>query len=134
MHTCLGGDHDSTHSAYVDYAELLPDLFQHKAGIFYVPLASEKDPQRVLSIIQKHLKPDQRVFVGVINVIDNLIETPEVVRDRVLLANKYIPLGQLGTIDDCGFSPFEDDVSTGCDIAFAKIQARIEGTKMASER
>jgi len=134
IHTCPGGDHDSTHSADVDYAELLPDLFQLKAGNFYVQLASEKDPRRVLSIIQKHLKPDQRVFVGVINVIDNEVETPEVVCDRVLMAAEYIPLAQLGTTDDCGFSPFEDDTSTGRDIAFAKIQARVKGTQMASER
>lgn len=134
VHTCPGGDHDSTHSADVDYAELLPDLFQLKAGNFYVQLASEKDPRRVLSIIQQYLKPDQRVFVGVINVIDNRIETPEEVRDRVLLAAEYIPLDQLGTTDDCGFSPFEDDTSTGRDIAFAKIRARVKGTQLASEQ
>ena len=28
VHTCPGGDRDSTHSADVDYAELLPSLFQ----------------------------------------------------------------------------------------------------------
>ncbi len=134
VHTCPGGDHDSTHSADVDYAELLPELFQLKAGNFYVQLASEKDPRRVLSIIQQQLKPEQRVFVGVINVIDNAIETAEVVRDRVFLAAEYIPLEQLGTTDDCGFSPFEDDTSTGRDIAFTKIQVRVKGTQMASER
>jgi len=133
VHTCPGGDHDSTHSADVDYAELLPDLFQLKAGNFYVQLASEKDPRRVLAIIKEHLKPDQRVFIGVINVINNKIETPEQVRDRVLLAAEYIPLEQLGTTDDCGFSPFEDDTSTGRDIAFAKIEARVKGTQMAAE-
>ena len=32
VHTCPGGDQDSTHSADVDYAELLPDLFTLKRG------------------------------------------------------------------------------------------------------
>ena len=32
VHVCPGGDHDSTHSADVDYAGLLPDLFQLHAG------------------------------------------------------------------------------------------------------
>ena len=134
VHTCPGGDRNSTHSADIDYSELLPDLFQLKAGNFYVQLASEKDPRRVLSVIRQYLKPDQRVFVGVINVIDNEIETPEIVCSRVLLAAEYIPLEQLGTTDDCGFSPFEDDTSTGRDIAFAKIQARVQGTQIAFER
>ena len=43
VHTCPGGDRDSTHSADVDYAELLPSLFQLKAGNFYVALAGETD-------------------------------------------------------------------------------------------
>ena len=37
----------------------------------------------------------------------------------------------LGTTDDCGFSPFADDASTSRDIAFAKIRARVEGTRLA---
>ncbi|HEY1250575.1 MAG TPA: 5-methyltetrahydropteroyltriglutamate--homocysteine methyltransferase, partial [Thermoanaerobaculia bacterium] len=40
--------------------------------------------------------------------------------------------GHLGSTDDCGFSPFGDDVSTSRDAAFAKIKARVEGTAMAS--
>ncbi len=45
-----------------------------------------------------------------------------------------IPNGQLGTTDDCDFSPFADDVVTGRDTAFAKVAARVEGTAMAAER
>ena len=40
VHTCPGGDRDSTHSAEVDYADLLPLLFELNAGRFYVELAS----------------------------------------------------------------------------------------------
>jgi 5-methyltetrahydropteroyltriglutamate--homocysteine methyltransferase len=87
----------------------------------------------VLKIIRKYLKPDQRVFVGVVAPIDPHIETPEEVRDRVLQAAEYIPVAQLGTTDDCGFSPFSDDTSTTRDTAFAKIRARVLGTAMAAE-
>ena len=34
VHTCPGGDQDSTHSADVDYAELLPLLFEMKVKDF----------------------------------------------------------------------------------------------------
>ncbi|ADE15626.1 Methionine synthase vitamin-B12 independent [Nitrosococcus halophilus Nc 4] len=133
VHTCPGGDQDSTHSADVDYAELLPSLFKLEAGNFYVQMASEKDPERVLSIIARHLRPQQRVFIGVINVLDPHVESPETVRDRVLQAAAFIPVHQLGTTDDCGFSPFEDDTSTGRETAFAKIRARVIGTKLAAK-
>ena len=133
IHTCPGGDRDSTHSADVDYSELLPSLFELKAGNFYVSLAGEKDRVRVLKIIRQYLKPDQHVFIGVIATIDPRIETPEEVRDLVREAADYIPVEQLGTTDDCGFSPFADDTSTNRDTAFEKIRSRVQGTRLASE-
>ena len=49
----------------------------------------------------------------------------------MLEASDFIPLIQLGTTDDCGFSPFGDDLSTARDTVFAKIRARVEGTQLA---
>ncbi len=132
VHTCPGGDRDSTHSADVDYAELLPGLFELKAGNFYVALAGEKDRARALRIIRDYIKPAQRVFVGVISPIDPHIDTEMEVRDRVLEAAEYIGVNQLGTTDDCGFAPFCDDTSTSRETAFAKIRARVAGTALAS--
>ena len=133
VHTCPGGDRDSTHSADVDYAALLPSLFQLRVGSFYIALAGETDRAHVLKIIRQYMKPDHRIFVGVVAPIDPHIESPEEVRDRVLEAAQYIPLAQLGTTDDCGFSPFCDDTSTTRDTAFAKIRARVQGTTLATE-
>jgi 5-methyltetrahydropteroyltriglutamate--homocysteine methyltransferase len=132
VHTCPGGDRDSTHSADVDYAELLPSLFELKVRNFYIALAGEEDRVRVLKIIRQHMKPGHRVFVGVVAPIDPRIDTPEEVRDRVLEAADYIPADQLGTTDDCGFSPFCDDTSTSRETAFAKIRARVQGTELAA--
>ncbi|HEX6353189.1 5-methyltetrahydropteroyltriglutamate--homocysteine methyltransferase [Actinophytocola sp.] len=134
VHTCPGGDQDSVHSLDIDYAELLPQLFSLRAGSFYLQLASEPDPERVLRIVREHSRDDQRIFVGVTDPIDPTIETPEQVRDRVLLAADHIPVERLGTCDDCGFSPFADDTSTSRETAFAKIEARVRGTELAAER
>jgi 5-methyltetrahydropteroyltriglutamate--homocysteine methyltransferase len=87
-----------------------------------------------LKIIREYMKPAHRIFVGVVAPIDPRIETPEEVCDRVLEAAEYIPLAQLGTTDDCGFSPFSDDTSTSRDTAFAKIRARVLGTALAAEK
>jgi 5-methyltetrahydropteroyltriglutamate--homocysteine methyltransferase len=133
VHTCPGADRDSTHSAEVDYAELLPSLFDLKVDNFYIALAGEKDRVRVLKIIRACMKPGQRVFVGVIAPIDPHIETPEEVRERVLEAASFIPIEQLGTTDDCGFSPFSDDTSTSRDTAFEKIRSRVLGTALAAK-
>lgn len=133
VHTCPGSDQDSAHSLDVPYGELLPSLLQLNAGNFYIQLASEKDPRGVLEVIRDYAQPAQRIFIGVIDPIDPRVETAEEVRDRVLQAAEYIPVEQLGSTDDCGFSPFGDDTSTPRETAFAKIRARVEGTRMASE-
>jgi 5-methyltetrahydropteroyltriglutamate--homocysteine methyltransferase len=133
VHTCPGGDRDSTHSADVDYAALLPSLFQLKVGNFYIALAGERDQVRVLKMIRDYMKPEQQIFVGVIAPIDPHVETSQGVCDRVMQALEYIPVGQLGTTDDCGFAPFADDISTSRDTAFAKIRARVVGTASAEQ-
>lgn len=133
VHVCPGGDRDSTHSADIPYAGLLPALFQMKAGRFYLQMASEPDKKRVLRLVSQLMSPLHMVFVGVIDPIDRVMETASQVRDRVLEAAYFIPSHQLGTTDDCGFSPFADDSSTARDTAFRKIRVRVEGTRLAAE-
>jgi 5-methyltetrahydropteroyltriglutamate--homocysteine methyltransferase len=134
VHSCPGGDHDSTHSADISYADLLPLLFELNAGNFYLEYAGEKDKPSVLASIKENLRPSQRLFIGVTNVLEPRVETPEEIRDIILEAAEVIPHEQLGTTDDCGFSPFADDLSTSRDTAFAKIRSRIEGTKLAEQK
>ncbi len=132
VHTCPGGDRDSTHSADVDYSNFLPRLFDLNVGYFCVALRGEVDRTKVLSMLRQHVRPGRQIFVGVVSPIDPRIDTPEEVRDLVLEAAEYIPIENLGTTDDCGFAPFSDDRSTTRDTAFAKIEARVRGTELAS--
>lgn len=134
VHTCPGGDHDSTHSADIDYLDLLPDLFNLHAGSFYLEYAAEKNKSATLKAINEFAKPNQRIFLGVTNVIDPRIETAAEICELICEAAAVIPVARLGTTDDCGFSPFADDSSTSREKAFAKIRARIEGTELAGKR
>jgi 5-methyltetrahydropteroyltriglutamate--homocysteine methyltransferase len=97
-------------------------------------MASEAQPERALALVREHLGPGQRAYIGVTDVIDPAVESAETVRDRVLAAAEHIPVAQLGTTDDCGFSPFGDDVGTSREVAFAKVAARVRGTAMAAAR
>jgi methionine synthase II (cobalamin-independent) len=145
IHTCPGGDCDATHSADVDYAELLPSMFKMNAGYFLIQLASETDKERVYKLLGEHSREDangvpQVCFIGVTNPQNPRVETPEEVRDDLLLASKYIPVERLGSTDDCGFSPFSIDVKPkhgspdfARNVAFQKIESRVKGTAMASE-
>eukprot|EP01133_Synstelium_polycarpum_P013843 gene13843-16322_t len=131
LHSCPGGDQDSTHSAMIPYTDLLPSLFKLNVGRLYLEFAGEADRISVLKCIAENIRPTQRVFLGVVNVINPRIESAQEVCDTLVEASQYIPPSQLGSCDDCGFSPFGDDVSTPREIAFGKMKARIDGTKLA---
>ena len=146
LHTCPGGDCDSTHSADVDYAELLPSMFKMNAGYFLIQLASEKDKERVYKLCGQYSRADangvaQVCFIGVTDSLNPRVETPEEICADLVLASKYIPVERLGSTDDCGFSPFSIDVKprhgspdVARDVAFEKITSRVKGTQMASEK
>ncbi|CAN5597366.1 cobalamin-independent methionine synthase II family protein [soil metagenome] len=145
IHTCPGGDCDSVHSKEVPYEKLLSKMFQLNAGYFLIQCSSEDDKENVYRLCGEYSREDadgvpQVCFMGVINPLDPTVETPEQVRDDLILAAKYIPVQRLGATDDCGFSPFSRDVkpSHGSpdfarDIAMQKISARLEGVRMARE-
>lgn len=146
VHTCPGGDCDSTHSADVDYAELLPTMFKMNAGYFLMQMSSEQDRERVCRLVGQYSREDaagvpQVCFIGVTNPLDPRVETSKEVADALVKAANYIPKERLGATDDCGFSPFSIDEKPrhgspdrARDIAFAKIAARVKGVQIASER
>lgn len=146
VHTCPGNDHDSDHSGDVDYAELIPELFQIEAGYFLVQSAGEKEPDRVARLVGRQLRnraragnPSPRVMLGVTNPVNPKLETAANVRDQLVEAARWIPAELLGSTDDCGFSPYliDDKPRHGSpdfarSVAFAKIAARVNGTELAS--
>lgn len=125
------GGLDTAQEAHCDYAELLPALFEIRAGSVYIAMAGQPDPERVLRIARDYARPEQRVFVGVTNPADPQVETARQVTDRLLLAAGYLGLERLGSTDDSGFAPFYDDTRISRETAFAKIRARVEGTLLA---
>ena len=145
IHTCPGGDRDSVHSADVPYNSLLPSLFKMNAGYFLIQLKSERNQEQVYKDIAASLRSDangvkQMAYIGVTNPGNPRVESAQEVCDQLVAAAKYIPKEQLGSTDDCGFSPFSIDEKPNHgspdyarDVAFQKITARVQGTKMAAE-
>jgi len=98
---------------------------------FPIARPGERHRPRVLKIVQDHLKPRRRIFVGLVHPVDPRLETPAGTCGRIFEAVKLIPTEQPGTTDDCGFSPFSDDTLTMRDAAFEKMRARAPGAAMA---
>ncbi len=146
VHTCPGGDRDSVHSADVPYNDLLPSLFKMNAGYFLIQLASERDRESVYKNIAASLRDDangvrQMAYIGVTVTQSPRVESAEEICAQLVAAAKHIDKNQLGSTDDCGFSPFSIDEKPNHgtpeyarEVAFQKITNRVKGTRMAAEK
>ena len=146
IHTCPGGDRDSVHSADVPYNNLLGTMFDINAGYFLIQLASERDRDPVYETIGKNLRSDaegvtQMAYLGVINPLNPRIESPQEVAEQLIRAANFIDKNQIGSTDDCGFSPFSIDEKPNHgspdyarEVAFSKIKSRVEGSRMAADK
>ena len=83
----------------------------------------------------------QTAYIGVINPQNPRVESPQEVADQLIRAANHIPKEQLGSTDDCGFSPFSIDEKPNHgspdfarETAWQKITNRVEGTKLAAEK
>jgi 5-methyltetrahydropteroyltriglutamate--homocysteine methyltransferase len=68
--------------------------------------------------------PGKTIILGTLNLGDMTVETPEIVADRIRAALKHVPAERLVVAPDCGMKYLPRDV------AFAKLRAMVEGTKL----
>jgi 5-methyltetrahydropteroyltriglutamate--homocysteine methyltransferase len=72
--------------------------------------------------------PNKTIILGVLNLGDEQVETPQVVADRIRSALRQIEPERLVVAPDCGMKYLPRDV------AFAKLQAMVEGAKIVREQ
>ena len=68
--------------------------------------------------------PSKTMVVGVLDLEDASVESPEAVAARVRAALKYLPPEQLMLAPDCGMKYLPRDV------AFGKLQAMVQGVEL----
>ena len=116
VHLCLGYAHvvKNKPSTY----EFLAELEGSKADQISIETA---EPKLDLAVL-KNL-PTKTVILGVLNLGDMTIETPEMVAGRIRDALKYVPAERLVIAPDCGMKYLPRDV------AFGKMKAMVDGTR-----
>lgn len=120
LHVCYG-NYQLKKLFKGQYAELFPAILDTNAHQLCLEFAVSDGVGLELF---KQYKTDKEVAVGVIDVKDKSVETPEVVAKRIRQALEFIPVDKLSIGPDCGmkFMPRER--------AFAKLKAMVEGTRI----
>jgi 5-methyltetrahydropteroyltriglutamate--homocysteine methyltransferase len=117
VHLCLGYAHvvKNKPSTY----GFLTELEGSKIDQVSVEAA---EPRLDLAVLKD--LPSKTIILGVLNLGDMTIETPEVVATRIRNALKYVPAERLVIAPDCGMKYMPRAV------AFGKMQAMVEGTRI----
>ena len=120
--------------ANTDWKDTLGDEWRQYETVFPA-LARSSIDQVSLECIHSHVPPDlmkllegKDVMVGVIDVASDVIETAEEVADTIERALEFVPKERLFPCTNCGLAPMARNV------AWAKLKALAEGSKLAKER
>jgi len=72
----------------------------------------------------REFAPPFELGMGVVDVKSHEVETPDMVAERIRRALEIVPAGKMFLLPDCGL------VHLPRDVAFAKLRAMVEGTRM----
>jgi len=115
LHTCFGYGH-----IVADRPQAYP--FLEELAVSRVQQLSIEAAQLKLDLELLRRLPDKTIMLGVIDIVDQTIETPEVVAGRVRRALLIVPPDRLILATDCGMKYLSRE------IAYAKLAALVEGT------
>ena len=120
--------------ANIDWKQTLGEQWRQYETVFPA-LAKSSIDQVSLECMHSHvpmelmaLLGDKEVMVGVIDVANEAVETPEEVADVLVKASRYILPNRLIACTNCGMAPMDRAV------AEAKLRALVEGAELASQR
>jgi 5-methyltetrahydropteroyltriglutamate--homocysteine methyltransferase len=134
LHVCWGNS-ESPHDADVPLEDILPALQQANVGGFVLPFANPRHAHEFRCFAKHPLADDQLLVAGVIDVLTNFVEHPEVVADRIERVAAVVcdpSRVQAGT--DCGFDTSAGWGRVAEDVVWAKLASMREGARLASQR
>lgn len=134
MHVCWG-NYEGPHDCDVPLRKIWPVIRQAKVGGFVLPFANARHAHEMKVLRELPLADDQVIVAGVIDVLTNFIEHPEVVADRLerIAADVGDPRRVLaGT--DCGFDSSAGMGRVATDVVWAKLRALADGARIANAR
>jgi 5-methyltetrahydropteroyltriglutamate--homocysteine methyltransferase len=105
------------------YEEFFPALAKSRVDQVSLECIHSHVPMRVLKLLD-----GKDVLIGVIDVANDDVETPEEIADVIAAAADYVPLQRIIPCTNCGMAPMRRD------IAAAKLQALARGAALARRK
>jgi len=134
MHVCWG-NYEGPHDCDVPLELIWPVIRETRVGGFVLPFANARHAHEMRVLKRMPLKDDQVIVAGVIDVLTNFIEHPEVVADRLEQMSRFVRgPEQVMAGTACGFDTSAGMGRVASDVVWAKLRSLTEGARLASAR
>jgi 5-methyltetrahydropteroyltriglutamate--homocysteine methyltransferase len=131
LHLCWG-NFAGPHIHDVALAEILPIALEANVGGLSFEAANPRHEHEWKVFRSAQLPPDLVLIPGVIDSCTNYVEHPEVVAQRLEHFVDSVGLDRVIASTDCGFGTSVGPRDVAPSIAWAKLQAMVEGARLAS--
>ncbi|SFR44558.1 cobalamin-independent methionine synthase II family protein [Halorubrum sodomense] len=134
LHTCWGS-YEGPHHLDTDLAEMLPLIYEADITGLSVEQANPRH-QHEYRAFDEHPVPDGWTLIpGVVDVKTNIVDHPETIADRLERVADAVDDGTpLVAAPDCGFGTQAGLAMVDREIAWAKLEALVEGAEIANDR
>ena len=132
MHVCWG-NYEGPHHYDVALKLIAPTVLKAKVKYLLIEGANPRHGHE-WAVWKELPLPDDKVLVpGVIDSVNNFIEHPELVAERIVRLAGVVGRERVMAGSDCGFGTFAGFGAVHPDIAYAKLKAMAEGAAMATQ-
>jgi 5-methyltetrahydropteroyltriglutamate--homocysteine methyltransferase len=133
IHLCWG-NYEGPHHHDVPLQEIIDVVFKaNVCGISYE--ASNPRHEHEWAVFENVKLPDGKVLIpGVIDSVNNFIEHPELVAQRIGNIARLVGRENVIASTDCGFATFAGYSAVDPKITWAKFQSMAEGARIASKK
>ena len=133
LHLCWG-NYSGPHHHDIDLSDILDLVYKARPQAISIEGANPRHAHEWI-VFDRHPLPDEKIIIpGVIDSTSNFIEHPELVAQRICTYASKVGRERVIAGADCGFATFAERPAVDPDIAWAKLDALVEGAALASER
>jgi 5-methyltetrahydropteroyltriglutamate--homocysteine methyltransferase len=133
LHLCWG-NYEGPHQTDVPLRDILPEVLRARPMGISFEGANPRHEHEYTVFGEIPLPGDKVIVPGVLDTTTNYIEHPELVAQRLIRYAELVGREQVIAGADCGFGTFAGTPMVHPDIVFAKLQAMVEGARLATRQ
>ena len=133
LHLCWG-NYEGPHIHDIALEKLLPVVFKAKPQVISFEGANPRHGHEWEIWRRVKLPDDRAIMPGVLDSLTNYVEHPELVAQRIERFARAVGRENVIAANDCGFGTSAVGDQLHPDVAWAKLEALVEGARIASKR